>query len=224
MAKIIVADDEELIRKLVCDFLVKSGHRPLAAADGKEALQLFNENEDTSLLILDIMMPELDGWEVTRSVRKSSQVPIILLTARSQDFDQILGFEAGADDYVTKPFSPVILMKRVEALLRRNNEAVSSAKNYWGLLIDESSRSVKIDGEDIPLTLKEFDILAKIIAHIDRVYSREQLLDDVWGMDFYGDTRTVDSHVARLRTKLGKWGSEHLKTVYGIGYKIGDYR
>lgn len=224
MSKIIIADDEELIRKLVRDFLKKSGYTVVEAADGQQALDLFYENTDTSLLILDIMMPERDGWEVCREIRKTSSVPIILLTARSQDFDQITGFEAGADDYVTKPFSPVVLVKRVEALLRRNSVQDSSkTNNYWGLVIDPVAHEVKVNSEEIPLTLKEFSILQKLFENIGRVYSREQLLDDIWGFNYFGDTRTVDSHVARLRTKLGKWGNDHLKTVYGVGYKIQEH-
>ncbi len=221
MAKIIIADDEQLIRKLVSDFLKNENYTVLEAGDGAEALKLFEENPDTDLLILDIMMPEYDGWEVSRKVRETSDVPIMLLTARSQDFDQILGFESGADDYVTKPFSPAVLVKRVEALLRRKaGPSRPNSNDCWGLTIDTDAHEVRIDGKIVELTLKEFKILEKLIKTKDRVYSREQLLDDVWGYDYFGDVRTVDSHVARLRTKLGKWGEEHLKTVYGVGYKI----
>ena len=221
MAKIIIADDEQLIRKLVNDFLTNSGYTVLEAQDGAEALKLFEENPDTDLLILDIMMPEYDGWEVARTVRKTSDVPIMMLTARSQDFDQITGFESGADDYVTKPFSPAVLVKRVEAILKRKSGSSSArTDDRWGLTIDADAHEVRIDGKIVELTLKEFKILEKLIKTKDRVYSREQLLDDVWGYDYFGDVRTVDSHVARLRTKLGKWGEQHLKTVYGVGYKI----
>ncbi len=221
MSKIIIADDEQLIRKLVNDFLTNSGYTVLEAADGEQALQLFEANPDTDLLILDIMMPEYDGWEVARKVRKTSDVPIMMLTARSQDFDQITGFEAGADDYVTKPFSPAVLVKRVEAILKRKSGSSSvRTDDRWGLTIDTDAHEVRIDGKIVELTLKEFKILEKLIKSKDRVYSREQLLDDVWGYDYFGDVRTVDSHVARLRTKLGKWGEQHLKTVYGVGYKI----
>lgn len=221
MAKILVADDEQLIRQLVCDFLENAGHETLSASDGDAALDLFTKNPDTALLILDIMMPGLDGWALTREIRKQSDVPIILLSARGQEFDQLTGFEAGADEYVTKPFSPVVLVKRVEALLRRRTaDTVSAAATYWGLSVDETAHEVKIDGELVALTLKEYNILIKLLSSIGRVYNREQLLDDVWGFDYFGDTRTVDSHVARLRTKLGAWGAAHLKTVYGVGYKI----
>lgn len=221
MAKILVADDEELIRQLVCDFLENAGHKTLAAADGDAALKLFRENPDTALLILDIMMPGPDGWAVTREVRRQSDVPIILLSARGQEFDQLTGFEAGADEYVTKPFSPMVLVKRAEALLRRHTaEAEPRAADYWGLTVDATAHEVKIDGEQVALTLKEYNILIKLLSNVGRVYNREQLLDDIWGFDYFGDTRTVDSHVARLRTKLGTWGTAHLKTVYGVGYKI----
>lgn len=221
MAKIIVADDEQLIRRLVSDFLKKDGYTVLEAENGKEALLVFEKNKDTDLLILDIMMPEKDGWEVCREIRKTSQVPILLLSARSQEFDQINGFESGADDYVTKPFSPVLLMKRVEALLKRTHiSAKSTDGGIQGLTVDKNAHQVFIDGKEVSLTVKEFNILLKLIDNLGRVYSREQLLDDIWGFDYYGDTRTVDSHVARLRTKLGDWGNKHLKTVYGVGYKI----
>lgn len=221
MAKIIVADDEQLIRRLVSDFLKKDGYTVLEAENGEEALRIFENNKDTDLLVLDIMMPQKDGWEVCREIRKTSNVPILLLSARSQEFDQINGFEAGADDYVTKPFSPVLLVKRVEALLKRTQTSVKSADgDIQGLTIDKNAHQVFVDGKEISLTVKEFNILLKLIDNKGRVYSREQLLDDIWGFDYYGDTRTVDSHVARLRTKLGDWGNRHLKTVYGVGYKI----
>lgn len=221
MAKIIIADDEQLIRRLVSDFLKKDGFTVLEAENGREALNIFYENADTDLLILDIMMPEKDGWEVCSEIRKNSDVPILLLSARSQEFDQLKGFESGADDYVTKPFSPVLLMKRIEALLKRGHMPVKPAYNsIEGLTVDKNAHQVFIDGKEITLTLKEYNVLLKLIGNLGRVYSREQLLDDIWGFDYYGDTRTVDSHVARLRTKLGEWGNKHLKTVYGVGYKI----
>lgn len=223
MAKIIVADDEQLIRRLVCDFLKRDNHETLEAENGTEAIKLFQQNPDVSLLVLDIMMPETDGWEVCREIRKTSDVPILMLSARSQEFDQLTGFEVGADDYVTKPFSPVLLMKRIEVLLRRSATSSSneySRNNIDGLVVERNAHQVFIDGVEVVLTAKEFKILVKLIDNIGRVYSREQLLDDIWGFDYFGDTRTVDSHVARLRTKLGVWGNNHLKTVYGVGYKI----
>lgn len=225
MKKIIVADDEMRIRKLVGDFLKKEGYEPIEAEDGQQALDLFDKYQDSvSLLILDIMMPEYNGWEVCRKIRETSDVPIILLTARSEEFDELTGYEAGADDYVTKPFSPSVLMKRVEALLRRTEGKMKpkSGKSICNLVINEEAHEVHLNGVELELTLKEYNILQKLMENPGRVYSREQLLDSIWGYDYVGDVRTVDSHVARLRTKLGAWGNEHLKTVYGIGYKIED--
>lgn len=221
MKKIIVADDEELLRNLVCDYLTREGYQPIPAMDGEEALSLFNENPDTVLLILDIMMPNIDGWEVCRKIREASSVPIIMLTARNQEFDELTGFDAGADDYVTKPCSPSVLMKRVAALLKREN-AVNNSNIFTldNLKLDASAHEVRLDGKPVTLTLKEYSILLKFLTAQSRVFSREQLLDDIWGYDFDGDMRTVDSHVARLRTKLGEWGSKHIKTIYGTGYKI----
>lgn len=221
MKKIIVADDEELIRKLVCDFLTREGYEPIQAKDGDDALKKFDENPDTSLLIMDIMMPNTDGWEACRKLREKSNVPVIMLTARSQEFDELMGFEVGADDYVTKPFSPSVLMKRVAALLKR--ETVSAGSGIYtldGLELDQNAHSVILNGKAVALTLKEYSILLKLLSMSDRVFTREQLLDDIWGFDFYGDIRTVDSHVARLRTKLGDWGLKYIKTIYGTGYKI----
>lgn len=221
MAKILVADDEQLIRQLVCDFLGEAGHTTVEAADGAQAIAQFRKNPDIALILLDIMMPEKDGWEVTREIRAQSDVPIILLSARGQEFDQLTGFEAGADEYVTKPFSPVVLVKRVEALLRRHAaEPEQDVPTYWGLRVDTVAHEVKYNGTMLALTRKEYNILMKLLSAVGRVYTREQLLDDVWGIDYFGDTRTVDSHVARLRTKLGEWGDAHIKTVYGVGYKI----
>ena len=208
MKKIIVADDEELIRKLVCDFLTRDGYEPIQASDGDEVLELFEKNPDVELFILDIMMPNTDGWETCRRIREKSSVPVIMLTARSQEFDELMGFEVGADDYVTKPFSPTVLMKRVAALLRRENSTISGTSFALdGLELDQNAHSVVLDGKSIPLTLKEYSILLKLLAAVDRAFTRDQILNDIWGYDFYGDIRTVDSHVARLRTKLGDWGA-----------------
>lgn len=223
MRKIIVADDEKRIRMLVCDFLKREGYLPLEAEDGLQALNLFNENPDVSLMILDVMMPEIDGWEVCKRLRqKQSDIPVIMLTARSQEFDELMGFESGADDYVVKPFSPTVLMKRVNAVLRRAGNEKSTSENLTldGLCIKQAAHEVYMDNNPVDLTLKEYEILLKLMGSAGRVFTREQMLDSIWGYDFVGDIRTVDSHVARLRTKLGKWGSAHLKTVYGMGYKI----
>lgn len=221
MKKILVADDEELIRNLVCDFLVREGYEPMPACDGDEALEIFRENPDISLVILDIMMPGVDGWQVCRTIRETSNVPVIMLTARSQEFDELTGFEAGADDYVVKPCSPSVLMKRVAVLLKRDaSKTETSIYNIGELKLDAQAHDVWLNGSSVMLTLKEYSILFKLISNVDRVFSREQLLDDIWGFDFDGDMRTVDSHVARLRTKLGDWGSKYIKTIYGTGYKI----
>ncbi len=221
MKKILVADDEELIRRLVSDFLVQEGYEPVLAVDGEEAMKLFDENPDIALLILDIMMPGLDGWEVCRLIRERSSVPIIMLTARSTEFDQLTAFDAGADDYVTKPCSPSVLMKRVAALLRRGDTTGGSkVLAVDELKLDSFAHEVWLEGNSISLTLKEYSILQKLLAVPGRVFTREQLLDDIWGFDFDGDVRTVDSHVARLRTKLGVWGEKHIKTIYGAGYKL----
>jgi DNA-binding response OmpR family regulator len=222
MEKILVADDEQKIRKLVGGFLEKSGYSVIEAEDGDDAYRLFCENKDIDLLILDIMMPGLNGWEVCRKIRETSNVPVIMLTARSEEFDILTGYENGADDYVTKPFSPGVLVKRVEALLRRASagSAAQNEKEISELVFNDEAHEVRLEGKEIDLTLKEYKILKKFLESPGRVFSREQLLDSIWGFDFSGDIRTVDSHVARLRTKLGDWGNKHLKTVYGIGYKI----
>ncbi len=221
MSKILIADDEQKIRTLVSDFLKNSGYETVEAEDGDQAFQLFEEHkDDIDLLVLDIMMPGLNGWEVCREVRKTSDVPILMLTARSEEFDELLGYESGADDYVTKPFSPTILVKRIEALLRRTKQYGASAEGIKSLAFNHDAHEVRLNGQEIELTLKEYNILKKLLENPGRVYSREQLLDAVWGYDYVGDIRTVDSHIARLRTKLGEWGNRHLKTVYGIGYKL----
>ena len=218
--KILIADDEIRITELIKDFLVASGYETVIARDGSEALDLFSQNPDISLAILDIMMPEIDGWQVCKELRLVSNIPILLLTARSEEFDQLLGFESGADDYVTKPFSPAVLVKRIEALLRRANAASGIDNNKVGLVIDEDAYVAYLDGKALELTLKEFEILVYLSNNKSRVLTRDQILNAVWGYDFEGDSRTVDSHMARLRTKLGDFGNSHLKTVYGMGYKF----
>ncbi len=222
MERIIVADDELRIRKLVSEFLTKFGYEVIEAEDGDRAYSLFEENKGSlSLIILDIMMPGLNGWEVCRKIRETSNIPVIMLTARSQEFDELTGYESGADDYVTKPFSPMVLVKRVEALLRRAKPvSVSNGRQFNELIFNDDAHEVRVDGKEVELTLKEYNILKKLLEAPGRVFSREQLLDSIWGYDYSGDIRTVDSHVARLRTKLGNWGIDHLKTVYGIGYKV----
>ncbi len=220
MKKIIVADDEKLIRRLVCDFFTKAGYQTLNAESGDKAIELFKSNPDTALMIVDIMMPEVDGWQVCREIRKTSRVPIILLTARSEEFDQLTGFEAGADEYVTKPFSPAVLVKRAEALIKLSEGRDAKHKDDKGIKIDKDAYVAYLDGVPLDLTLKEYEILVYLTENKGRVFTRDQLLDAIWGFDFYGNSRTVDSHMARLRTKLGDYGEKHLKTVYGTGYKL----
>jgi DNA-binding response OmpR family regulator len=223
MARILIADDESKIRRLLRDFAKRSGHTTVEAATGREALDRFNADPKIDLCLIDIMIPEIDGWELCRQIRSTSSVPIILLTARSAEFDEITGFDAGADDYVTKPFSPTVLMKRIDAILRRSAPSVTKQDDVIsldGLVMNNEAHLVTINKEQIDLTLKEYNILLKLISSRGRVYTREQLLDDIWGYDYVGEARNVDSHVARLRSKLGEWGSVHLKTIYGIGYKI----
>ncbi|MBQ5765677.1 MAG: response regulator transcription factor [Clostridia bacterium] len=216
---ILVADDEIRITELISDFLKASDFDVITAADGEKALEAFKTNPDISLAVLDIMMPEIDGWQVCREIRKTSALPIILLTARAEEFDQLMGFESGADDYVTKPFSPAVLVKRIEALLRRA-KASDNLLPEKGLVINKDAYVAYIDGQVVSLTLKEFEILVFLSENSSIVLTRDQILAAVWGYDFDGDNRTVDSHVARLRTKLGEYGNKHLKTVYGMGYKF----
>lgn len=219
--KILIADDEERIVKLVSDFLNASGYETVCAADGKEALDIFNADIGIDLAIIDIMMPEVDGWAVTREIRKKSDLPIIMLSARAEEFDLLTGFESGIDEYVTKPFSPAVLVKRVEALLKRSSgQPLSEEKAQKGLVIDSNAFTAFVDGVPLELTLKEFELLSYLYENAGRVLTRDQLLNAIWGYDYLGDSRTVDSHIARLRTKLGDYGASHLKTIYGMGYKL----
>lgn len=216
---ILIADDEQRIVDLISDFLHAAGYETLKAYDGKQALEIF-ERQKADLAIIDIMMPEIDGWELTRLIRQSSQLPIIMLSARSEEFDQLTGFEAGVDEYVTKPFSPAVLVKRVEALLKRSDGNQTAFTEQKGLTVDRQAFIAVLDGKTLELTLKEFELLAHLYENSGLVLTREQLLDAIWGYDYIGDSRTVDSHIARLRTKLGDYGSAHLKTIYGMGYKL----
>lgn len=218
--KILIADDEQRIVELVSDFLNAAGYDTVAAYDGREALDIVESGEGVDLAIIDIMMPEMDGWQLTREIRKKFDIPIIMLSARSEEFDMLEGFDSGVDEYVTKPFSPAVLVKRVEALLRRSGaESVKTEANK-GLYIDEQAFSVMLDGQFLELTLKEFELLLHLYKNHGQVLNRDQLLNAIWGYDYIGDSRTVDSHIARLRIKLGDYGSSHLKTIYGMGYKL----
>lgn len=216
---VLIADDEERIVTLIGDFLENSGFDTVRTYDGVSALEKA-KGGSIDLAIVDIMMPEMDGWELTREIRKFSDMPIIMLSARSEEFDMLEGFGSGINEYVTKPFSPAVLVKRVEALLKLSDSGNESKKQKNELQIDRDAFTVYANGELLELTLKEFELLCALYDNAGRVLSRDQLLTRVWGYDYYGDERTVDSHIARLRTKLGSYGATHLKTVYGMGYKL----
>ncbi len=221
MYKILVADDEAKIRMLISDFLKNEDYDVVEAEDGMQALEIFKEQSDISLLILDVMMPDYDGWTVAREIRKTSNVPIIMLTARSEEFDEIHGFEIGADDYITKPFSPSVFMARVNAIIRRSYQTKDSGKVEAGkLYIDSATHTVKIDGTSMELTPKEYELLFYISSNPGKLFSREKLLTQVWGYDYFGGTRTVDTHIGRLRIKLGEYGDKYIKTYRGFGYKF----
>lgn len=218
--KILVVDDEPRIRRLICDFLKKEGYQTIEAENGKIALNIFHSNPDISLVILDVMMPELDGWSVCRDIRKNAQIPIIMLTARSEEADELFGFDIGADEYITKPFSPVILVARVKALLKRvSNNVKAPVNSFSGLVIDKNGYAVYIDGQNVEVSRKEFELLAYLSDNAGIALSREQILNSVWDYDYFGDVRTVDTHIKKLRVKLGEKGS-YIETVRGLGYKF----
>lgn len=217
--KIMVVDDEQRMRKLVKDFLVKKNYDVLEAADGEEAVDLFYESKDIALVILDVMMPRMDGWQVVRELRHYSQVPIIMLTAKGDEKDELLGFELGVDEYISKPFSPKILVARVEALLRRSNALDDGEVEIGGITLNQSAHEVKIDGEPIELSFKEFELLAYFIKNQGVALSRERILNNVWNYDYFGDARTIDTHVKKLRSKMGD-KCEYIKTIWGMGYKF----
>lgn len=218
--KILVVDDESRMRKLVRDFLEREGFRVLEAADGVEAMERFYEDKDIALLILDVMMPNMDGWQVCREVRQSSKVPIIMLTARSEERDELQGFELGVDEYISKPFSPKILVARVTAILRRVNALdAGQVIDAGGISIDKAAHQVKIDGKEIELSYKEFELLSYFIENQGIALSREKILNNVWNYDYFGDARTIDTHVKKLRSKLGEKGN-YIRTIWGMGYKF----
>lgn len=218
--KILVVDDESRMRKLVRDFLVRAGYGILEAGDGEEALDLFYANKDIALLILDVMMPKLTGWDVCREVRENSNVPIIMLTARGDEQDELLGFDLGVDEYIAKPFSPKILVARVEAILRRTNKLdKDNVREVGGIHIDAAAHMVTVDGQRVELSYKEFELLSYFVENQGIALSREKILNHVWNYDYYGDARTIDTHVKKLRSKLGEKG-EYIKTVWGLGYKF----
>ena len=218
--KILVVDDESRMRKLVKDFLTKKNFQVLEAGNGEEAMDIFYEEKDIALIILDVMMPKMDGWEVCREIRKNSKVPIIMLTARSDERDELLGFDLGVDEYISKPFSPKILVARGEAILKRtgqnNPEDVISA---GGIVIDKAAHLATVDGKPMELSFKEFELLTYFLENQGIALSREKILNSVWNYDYFGDARTIDTHVKKLRSKMGDKG-EYIKTVWGMGYKF----
>lgn len=218
--KILVVDDESRMRKLVKDFLIKSNYEVLEAEDGCQALDLFYEIKDIALIILDVMMPKLDGYEVCREIRQSSKVPVIMLTAKSDERDELQGFQLGVDEYITKPFSPKILVARVEAVLRRTNRLDSAELlEAGGIVIDRTAHSVSIEGKQVELSYKEFELLTYFMENKGIALSREKILNHVWNYDYFGDARTIDTHVKKLRSKMGDKG-ELIKTIWGMGYKF----
>ncbi len=218
--KILVVDDESRMRKLVKDFLEREGHIIIEAADGMEAMDIFYENKDIALIILDVMMPRMDGWQVCREVRALSQVPIIMLTARGEERDELQGFELGVDEYISKPFSPKILVARVNAILKRGRAAASEDLiDAGGIVIDKAAHLVKIDDVPIDLSVKEFELLTYFVENQKMALSREKILNNVWDYDYFGDARTIDTHVKKLRSKLGEKGN-YIKTIWGVGYKF----
>lgn len=218
--KILVVDDESRMRKLVRDFLVKKDFEVLEAADGEAAVDIFYAERDISLVILDVMMPKMDGWEVCREIRKNSKVPIIMLTAKSDERDELLGFELGVDEYISKPFSPKILTARVDAIIRRTYMVDSSEILREGSIeLDKAAHTVKINGEEIDLSFKEFELLLYFIDNKGIALSREKILNNVWNYDYFGDARTIDTHVKKLRKKMGESG-DMIKTIWGMGYKF----
>nr|WP_296063909.1 response regulator transcription factor [uncultured Mediterraneibacter sp.] len=219
-AKILVVDDESRMRKLVRDFLVREGYSVLEAEDGMEAMDIFYEEKDISLLILDVMMPRMDGWQVCREIRESSKVPIIMLTARSEERDELQGFDLGVDEYISKPFSPKILVARVNAILRRTRGSdAGDVMEVGGIMIDKAAHIVKIDEKPIELSYKEFELLTYFVENRGIALSREKILNNVWNYDYFGDARTIDTHVKKLRSKLGDKG-EYIRTIWGMGYKF----
>ena len=218
--KILVVDDEARMRKLVKDFLVRNNYQVLEAGDGSEAMDLFYENRDIALIILDVMMPKMDGWEVCREIRAESKVPIIMLTARADERDELLGFDLGVDEYISKPFSPRILVARVEAILRRTNSAgADDVLKAGAIQINKAAHSVTIDGQEVELSFKEFELLTYFVENEGIALSREKILNSVWNYDYFGDARTIDTHVKKLRSKMNGHG-DYIKTIWGMGYKF----
>ena len=217
--KVLVVDDEARMRKLVRDFLTVKGFLVVEAGDGEEAIDIFFEQKDIALILLDVMMPKMDGWEVCRTIRKYSQVPIIMLTARGEEQDELQGFSLGVDEYISKPFSPKILVARVEAILRRSSTMSQEVIDVGGIHIDKSAHQVLVDGKNVDLSYKEFELITYFAENQGIALSREKILNNVWNYDYFGDARTIDTHVKKLRSKLGDKG-DYIKTIWGLGYKF----
>lgn len=217
--KVLMVDDEARMRKLVKDFLAIKGYRVIEAEDGEQAVDIFFKEKDIGLVILDVMMPKMDGWEVCRTLRRYSQVPIIMLTARSEERDELLGFELGVDEYISKPFSPKILVARIEAILRRGNAGTGEILEAAGIRVDKDAHEASVDGQPVDLGNKEFELLIYFMENQGMALSREKILNNVWNYDYFGDARTIDTHVKKLRSKLGEKG-EFIKTIWGMGYKF----
>ena len=218
---ILVVDDEQRMRKLVKDFLKQKNYHIIEAEDGEKALQLFQENKNRiGLILLDVMMPKLDGWSVLRQIRQINKtIPIIMLTARAEEQDELFGFELGVDEYITKPFSPKILVARVEVILKRANPTKKELKSHDGIVIDNEARTVTVDGKNVELSFREYELLKYLIENENIALSRDKILNTVWNYDYYGDSRTIDSHIKKIRHKLGKKG-KYIQTIRGIGYKF----
>lgn len=217
---ILVVDDESRMRKLLRDFLSAKGYQILEAEDGEKAIEVFEENKNKiKLILLDVMMPKLDGWSVLRKIRQDSNVPVIMLTARGEEQDELFGFELGVDEYISKPFSPKILVARVEAIIKRVYGDTKQAKDYDGIVIDQEGRTVTVDGKPIDLSLREYELLKYLLDNENIALSRDKILNNVWNYDYYGDSRTIDSHIKKIRHKLGKKG-KYIETIRGIGYKF----
>lgn len=219
VVKVLMVDDEARMRKLVKDFLGIKGYTVVEAGDGEQAVDIFFQDKDISLVILDVMMPKMDGWEVCRTIRRYSQVPIIMLTARSEERDELLGFELGVDEYISKPFSPKILVARIEAILRRRSTSTGEVLEAAGICVDKDAHEASVDGQAVELSNKEFELLTYFMENQGMALSREKILNNVWNYDYFGDARTIDTHVKKLRSKLGPKG-DYIKTIWGMGYKF----
>ena len=217
---VLIVDDESRMRKLIKDFLMQKNYKILEAGDGEEALKVFEENQNKiSVILLDVMMPKLDGWSVLRQIRQTSKVPIIMLTARGEEQDELFGFELGVDEYISKPFSPKILVARVEALSKRTKPEEKEIEDYGGITINSKGRTVTVDGKQVEMSLREYELLKYLVDNKGIALSRDKILNNVWNYDYYGDSRTIDSHIKKIRHKLGKKG-KYIQTIRGIGYKF----